>query len=275
MEEFGDDFSVVLQGASLCLHHPCLCVWRSLPRGSLKIWNSPRRDEKKRVSEEQDDEGGSICEKWCPLLLLLFCQLSKEDKLMPLERSPPERRGRVKILNLNVYHRFFLNTQINIPKYVCAYNFEMRAYNVKLSQKKSEYLIKILFRQVLKDILRWYQIIWKSWVIVVIIMWVCFIPTHLKKTSLFVSWRAFGQLETPHLSLITNDDDELVSGLTTVCSSLLQQYIWAVFTHRLRPKETLSHEIISRTSGTVKPDQIMMFVVLSTVFLTTTIQFVT
>ena len=104
-------------------------------------------------------------------------------------------------------------------------------------------------------------------------MWVCFIPTHLKKTSLFVSWRAFGQLETPHLSLITNDDDELVSGLTTVCSSLLQ-YIWAVFTHRLRPKETLSHEIISRTSGTVKPDQIMMFVVLSTVFLTT-IQFVT
>ena len=24
MEEFGDDFSVVLQGASLCLHHPCL-----------------------------------------------------------------------------------------------------------------------------------------------------------------------------------------------------------------------------------------------------------
>ena len=89
-------------------------------------------------------------------------------------------------------------------------------------------------------------------------MWVCFIPTHLKKTSLFVSWRAFGQLETPHLSLITNDDDELVSGLTTVCSSLLLQYIWAVFTHRLRPKETLSHEIISRTSGTVKPDQIMM-----------------
>ena len=147
----------------------------------------------------------------------------------------------------------------------------MRAYNVKLSLKKSEL---ILFRQVLKDILRWYQIIWKSWVIVVIIMWVCFIPTHLKKTSLFVSWRAFGQLETPHLSLITNDDDELVSGLTTVCSSLLQ-YIWAVFTHRLRPKETLSHEIISRTSGTVKPDQIMMFVVLSTVFLTTTIQFVT
>ena len=24
MEEFGDDFSVVLRGASLCLHHPCL-----------------------------------------------------------------------------------------------------------------------------------------------------------------------------------------------------------------------------------------------------------
>ena len=151
----------------------------------------------------------------------------------------------------------------------------MRAYNVKLSLKKSEHLIKILFRQVLKDILRWYQIIWKSWVIVVIIMWVCFIPTHLKKTSLFVSWRAFGQLETPHLSLITNDDDELVSGLTTVCSSLLLQYIWAVFTHRLRPKETLSHDY--------KPDKCrhwnrikswcVLFVFLSAVFLT--IQFVT
>ena len=59
-------------------------------------------------------KGGQFAKNDAPLLL--FCQLSKEDKLMPLERSPPERRGRVKILNLNLFVCTYIIGFFKVPK---------------------------------------------------------------------------------------------------------------------------------------------------------------
>ena len=48
MEEFSDDFSVVLRGASLCLHHPCL---------RLKVFTTwVFEDTKFSAADEQDEE---------------------------------------------------------------------------------------------------------------------------------------------------------------------------------------------------------------------------
>ena len=99
MEEFSDDFSVVLRGASLCLHHPCLRL-KVFTTWVFEDTKFSAADERSEMKKEflSHDEGGQFAKNDAPLLL--FCQLSKEDKLMPLERSPPER-GRVKILNLS------------------------------------------------------------------------------------------------------------------------------------------------------------------------------
>ena len=48
MEEFSDDFSVVLRGASLCLHHPCL---------RLKVFTTwVFEDTEFSAADEQDEE---------------------------------------------------------------------------------------------------------------------------------------------------------------------------------------------------------------------------